>query len=239
MSECQDPEGSLPAKELRNEAKGALGNQFRGRMLYKGKDKKEKVQTIQEMLLELGKDVGTKGADGRFGDDTEEAVKEFQSENKDWEGNPLKRDGLVGPRTSDALNRSMVGKRFECYQTPVELAKNTLLVTATRKAIDSGLNLKIAKETKARLVLVDMVRLHKITLLDPNDQPFSFEGEGKCKVLDSERNVRDERTIQNGDPIELRSPVDPFTVQLRVAEERHFFELKKKETEAEPSKNGP
>jgi len=59
--------------------KGALGNQYSGRMFYSGSqsDKEKWVTLAQEMLLDLGFGEGEKGADGKFGNDTEKAVREF------------------------------------------------------------------------------------------------------------------------------------------------------------------
>lgn len=67
-------------------------------------DKGEAVVDIQKNLKVLGYDPGD--TDGYFGEDTEKAVKDFQTKNK------LKADGLVG---SDTLNKikSLVSKKDE------------------------------------------------------------------------------------------------------------------------------
>ena len=62
------------------------------------------VTLCQEDLLALGYDVGKTGADGIFGKNTEAAVKKFQKEHKDRDGNQLKADGIVGKRTWGALD---------------------------------------------------------------------------------------------------------------------------------------
>lgn len=41
--------------------------------------------------------------DGVFGNDTEKAVRDFQKKNKDYDGNALEVDGIVGPKTWGAI----------------------------------------------------------------------------------------------------------------------------------------
>jgi murein L,D-transpeptidase YcbB/YkuD len=138
MSEYPKNPGPLPAEKLCNKynnpnpikGEGALGNETKGKMYYEGKgDKKSLVETLQTMLRDLKKyDLGSfgpnnDGVDGTFGNSTEDAVKQFQKEHKDWDGNALKVDGLVGPETADALNREMVDIWYDHYQTPVELVE--------------------------------------------------------------------------------------------------------------------
>jgi len=55
------------------------------------------VEEIQEALIKLGYDLGPKGADGRMGPKTQQAIISFQQAAK------LKVDGLVGPKTKSAL----------------------------------------------------------------------------------------------------------------------------------------
>ncbi len=61
----------------------------------------------QQWLMQLGYDVGTTGADGKFGKKTEEAVKTFQSTHKDESGTALKVDGIVGRGTWWALQNAI------------------------------------------------------------------------------------------------------------------------------------
>lgn len=56
------------------------------------------VKAMQEALIELGYNCGRWGADGDFGDATEEAVKKFQRENA------LVPDGEFGPASLEVLN---------------------------------------------------------------------------------------------------------------------------------------
>jgi hypothetical protein len=66
------------------------------------------VKSVQRRLLKLGyRPVGPRRkeliADGKFESITEEAVVEFQMQNMDRHGDPLKVDGQVGPLTWEAL----------------------------------------------------------------------------------------------------------------------------------------
>ena len=56
-----------------------------------------KVKELQKLLIDRGYSCGTKGADGKFGNDTLAAVKAFQKDNG------LKADGVVGESTWEAL----------------------------------------------------------------------------------------------------------------------------------------
>lgn len=62
------------------------------RTLRKG-DSGGEVKDLQKKLISLGYDLGKYGADGKFGDKTEAAVKKFQKKNE------LVIDGVVGKRT--------------------------------------------------------------------------------------------------------------------------------------------
>lgn len=60
-------------------------------------DSGEDVKYCQELLLKLNYDLGSYGADGKFGAKTQAAVKDFQGKSG------LKQDGIVGHRTWEAL----------------------------------------------------------------------------------------------------------------------------------------
>jgi len=65
------------------------------------------VVECQKDLMQLGYDVGRTGADGIFGKNTEAAVKAFQRDHKDVNGNQLKADGIVGQLTWGALDAAV------------------------------------------------------------------------------------------------------------------------------------
>jgi hypothetical protein len=137
---------------------GALGNQYKCRMFYEGKNKGELVKTLQKMLIALKCDIGKTDIDGKFGDSTENAVKEFQEKNKDWEGKQLKVEGLIGPLTADALNRAMVGIWYPEYKTPYELTKdkNIFHITATKEALRNSVSFDPEDAKTVEIALVDI-----------------------------------------------------------------------------------
>ena len=67
------------------------------------------VKECQEDLMALGYSVGSSGADGIFGKNTEKGVKAFQMDHKDKDGKQLKVDGIVGEKTWGALDDA-IGK---------------------------------------------------------------------------------------------------------------------------------
>lgn len=81
----------------------------------------ELVKTCQTMLEGLGYDLGICGVDGDFGQATEKAVKAFQKDHG------LKVDGIVGPKTWEAL---------QAAEKPVEKPKTyTVTVTGVSRQI--------------------------------------------------------------------------------------------------------
>jgi hypothetical protein len=189
---------------------GALGNTFTGRMYYQGDDRESLVRTAQEMLTGLGYSVGPKGADGIFGNETEKGVKEFQKEHKDWDDNPLVVDGLIGPETSDALNREMVGLWYDAYQTPVELTKESALLTVTAEALKKAQPYTIEDEPGGRVVIVTPIPRQvefiqcetwdgwkasgaRYVILTANGETKGLEGEdASAYVTDGEGKIRPE-----------------------------------------------
>jgi len=133
-----DNPGPLPALDLRNRSDGGNGP------LSRGDSRSDLVKHLQRMLAALKYDLGdtgpdNDGVDGDYGARTQEAVEEFQKSHKDWDGKQLLRDGRVGPRTSDALNRTLVGLWYDTYETPTELTETLKLVTVTDKvAVEKG-----------------------------------------------------------------------------------------------------
>jgi predicted nucleotidyltransferase len=78
-------------------------------------DQGNSVEQIQQMLINLGLDVGDKGADGFFGDDTKEAVKEFQRYPDSYGLVNIvgldKVDGIVGRETLTAIEKALKIKK--------------------------------------------------------------------------------------------------------------------------------
>jgi peptidoglycan hydrolase-like protein with peptidoglycan-binding domain len=93
---------------------GIYGRQTRARLeppeIKKGVMNSNAVKLCQEILTHLvdfhGKpaDWDPQGIDGDFGPLTDAAVRAFQRDNVDQQGNPLVKDGIVGIRTWCALN---------------------------------------------------------------------------------------------------------------------------------------
>ncbi len=133
--------GPLPALDLRNRRDGGDGP------LSRGDSRSDLVKHLQRMLSALKYDLGdtgpdNDGVDGDFGAKTQSAVEEYQKSHKDWEGKQLLIDGRVGPRTSDALNRTLVGLWYDKHETPTELTETLKLVTVTDKvAVEKGVEL--------------------------------------------------------------------------------------------------
>jgi peptidoglycan hydrolase-like protein with peptidoglycan-binding domain len=61
------------------------------------------VKNVQQALISAGYSVGSKGADGEYGADTESAVKKFQL------AKGLTADGIVGKNTCTALGGVWAG----------------------------------------------------------------------------------------------------------------------------------
>ena len=183
MTDYPDNPGPLPAEQLQNapKGKGAIGNAGHGKNFYGGGDRADLVTTIQRMLQIIGYDLGTSGpdedgVDGQYGDTTEKAVTQFQTDSKQWDGNPLKVDGMVGPETSDALNRKMVGHWYDHYQTPVELTDGMACHTATSSYMESGLTIDPGTAKKARIFIFGAL---SIAYWDTPEKPASMDDRRK------------------------------------------------------------
>jgi len=139
--------------------KGALGNSSTGHMYYSDTGNREAmVKKVQTMLSVLGYTVGSAGADGKFGSDTEKAVKKFQEEHEDWGGEKLNVDGLVGPKTADALNRKMVAAGwYKFHQTETSLTRTFSLLTIQAEALKSPVSLDVNGVKKGKVVIVDYI----------------------------------------------------------------------------------
>lgn len=70
------------------------------------------VTLAQTELTNKGYSCGDKGADGIFGKATENAVKAFQRDHKDADGNPLSVDGIIGQKTWFALDGAAPSTKY-------------------------------------------------------------------------------------------------------------------------------
>lgn len=191
----------LPAEKLCNKwgegnpinGDGPLGNKNKEKMHYIGDDKEELVKTVQMMLKTLGYDLGTSGPDengidGYFGDTTEEYVIDFQRKNKDWDGEALKEEGVVGPRTADALNRAMVGEQYEKlkwydhYPTPKELVEGKPYHTVTSDYLVKSLLIQPRNAKEGKVFLVGFIRW--TATWDRPDEPIKT-GERRNMILNA------------------------------------------------------
>jgi hypothetical protein len=75
-------------------------------------------------------------------------VRKFQENNKDIDGVPLKVDGMVGPRTADALNRRMVGVWYDKYETPKEMTEGKTFITVTSELLTRGIEFENRDEVQ-------------------------------------------------------------------------------------------
>ena len=80
------------------------------------------VTLAQTELINRGYDLGKWGADGKFGEATERAVKQFQ---QDW---GLSMDGVIGPRTWEMLESSPVKVTYTVRIPNVSLSEAEALV---------------------------------------------------------------------------------------------------------------
>lgn len=214
-----DESNQLPAERLCNRqgageknpifGDGALGNESTGKMLYRSErgDKEKLVTILQRMLRNLNYDLGTSGpegdgVDGKFGNNTEDAVKQFQQEHKDWNGEPLKVDGLVGPETSDALNREMVSLWYRHYQTPAKLVEGMPYHAAMSEYLKEGLQIEPGGAQMGKVFLIGLIPVNdreNIVIEWPNEYT-------ECLPLDLTLELASvDRTVQvrwsSGSPI--------------------------------------
>ena len=101
----QERQANLPGKKV------TLDNIRLGKEDLHYGDQGPTVKQIQQMLIDLGLDVGDKGADGFFGDDTKDAVIEFQMYPDEYGLSDSimlnKQEGIVGKETLLALEKSL------------------------------------------------------------------------------------------------------------------------------------
>ena len=101
----QERQANLPGKKV------TLDNIRLGKEDLHYGDQGPTVKQIQQMLINLGLDVGDKGADGFFGDDTKDAVIEFQMYPDEYGLSDSimlnKQEGIVGKETLLALEKAL------------------------------------------------------------------------------------------------------------------------------------
>ena len=81
-------------------------------------DTGEDVRKLQEQLVKLGYNVGSKGPDGDFGSKTYAAVIDFQRKHN------LKDDGIVGPLTENAIKEAIKNMEQNTTTPEVKVFKN-------------------------------------------------------------------------------------------------------------------
>ena len=103
--------------------------------LSKG-DKGEAVKVMQEMLIALGYDLGKWGADGKWGDTTETAVRAFQS------ANGLVVDGKYGNKSKTALESAYKAltkePEFEPFMVRIKVATLHIRKEPTKSSESQG-----------------------------------------------------------------------------------------------------
>ena len=73
-------------------------------------DNGNEVRALQQRLMSQGYNVGRTGADGKFGANTQDAVRQFQSQHQ------LKKvDGIVGPETRSAFQKYQTERHTDTF----------------------------------------------------------------------------------------------------------------------------
>lgn len=146
---------------LQNRDEGGSGPLIKSDTRRSSSEQQDLVTQLQYMFKALEYPLGSAGpekdgVDGVWGDLTGEVVKEFQGKYRDWNKNTLLEDNMVGPRTSDALNRIIVGIWFDRYDTPKELTEHNRIVTITDEHIqDAGVEFDASYLKKNVIVQVN------------------------------------------------------------------------------------
>jgi len=212
--------GPLPASKLCNRAPPFNPIQGDG-PLQRGDGRGPMVKHLQQMLTDLGLYSGE--VDGAFGNQTVKAVKEFQRTNKDWDGIDLEVDELVGPRTSDALNRAMTGIWYDRYETPRELTADRILLTATATALENRISFDPEGVESAKVIRAGEPGGAVLKLLDPSGDRFAFEGEARFEVLDEDEKVLKKGKITPDQDITISPTMVPDSVELEVSKTFRTF----------------
>ncbi|WP_394134361.1 LysM peptidoglycan-binding domain-containing protein [Aliivibrio fischeri] len=129
--------------------------------VIKKKAESESVKAIQKALLKLNFDLGSAGADGKFGSGTESVIKTFQSTytptNKIHADYKIgSADGIVGKNTLLALDEAVVGKwkiKRSCLCNK-PITKYELSKVLSQKRIESGI-FEFSKSDKLKNTKID------------------------------------------------------------------------------------
>ena len=116
--------------------------------LKKG-DKSDAVRIMQEMLIACGYDCGKYGADGKWGDSTETAVRAFQKDAG------LKVDGCYGPKSKAALEALYNKKKPPAQQKEVratELPKSLDKTLSGSYKATTALNMRTGAGTSKKIL---------------------------------------------------------------------------------------
>jgi peptidoglycan hydrolase-like protein with peptidoglycan-binding domain len=190
-----DPAFTKERKETGQQVQADAENESpEGPLAFEDK-RTELVKQLQLMLKEDGFEIGSAtnpdGVDGKFGDLTRSAVREFQERNKDAEGNPLKIDGEVGPLTADALNRRMVGQWYDQYDSPKEITSGVAFVTVTPERLSEGITLCITGDGKENTESVGVRRRRTDSRVAFENIPSTIRARAgiQIQILDEELNT--------------------------------------------------
>jgi peptidoglycan hydrolase-like protein with peptidoglycan-binding domain len=238
MVEFPTNPGPLPSAKLCNrQGAGKANPVFGDGPLATGDQRKDLVKHLQTLLRDSGFSLGETGekkdgVDGIFGDRTKQAVEDFQKANLDWEGNELKIDSLVGPKTSDSMNRAMVGKWYDLYRTPRQITPNKIVIALLGDPrLNQGIDISTSSENggsaatdEIRLFLIDFQEF-QISLFDANGEKFSQFETAHVEILDAEENILSEGDVTRDDEIKVFSSATPKTARLKIEKVIYEFPL--------------
>lgn len=157
----------IPTKESEHLAKRGQKSRNGVAFKYEGSE----VKHLQEALLALGYSLPEKEADGQFGPETDDAVRDFQRDHNDLfmlsggKNPPLKKDGVVGPETALALNCALArsGIWFDKYEyewNDEEGHNRVCCIMGTKTSMNPDMGervrLYIARVLRSEIVVTDV-----------------------------------------------------------------------------------
>ena len=132
--------------------------------LIKG-DKGSEVKTMQENLIYLGYSCGKAGADGDFGNGTEDAVKAFQK------ANGLTVDGKYGVKSKEKLETLVANKKKEAAKPAPAPTKasytRTQFIKDVQKAIGVTVDGIVGNQTLGALITVSKSKNNRHAVVKP------------------------------------------------------------------------